>query len=641
MRVTLSDTIYYPSTRAGLLSCFLSLVLFAFCSCVNSIEEEDTEGERVEISFSSKIGKASTRVTDTAFDIGDEVGLFSVLKGESFAESRLYIDNLFLVSDGSSKLTPKKVVFFPENGEALDFFSYYPYKYDLVMDESGKIPVAVNKDQSTEAQYTASDFLVATKEGVSPTSNAVDLTYTHLFSKLKIKLVPADDETITVNELLKAKPKVVVSGFATTTEYDINTKKISEATTVADITANGQWSISSSALVGKSLIVIPQTVKGQYITLELNGKLVHCEFPESVELKSNYAYEITIPVSDNSSQMVTGIKATVSKWEDGDEGEVSDTDNTFAAVHVSALSFKDSNVYWVYDGATPVAEICKEFLYKEGVYSTQAIVVYPLESEVADLSEGIVLQLLDVEEDINGGTIKWDTTDNTFTYTEGKEAPIDVFYIDGNNNISLTATDDAKEVNVAVNTIRDLRNGTLKEYGVVKIGTQYWMRSDLQATAYSDGTALTKRTDLNSGAGYFKPSQYTIYFYNGEAVLANNLAPDGWKIPATADWDALKNYVGGHTSFLKADQWESATGGEVTEVNNASMLTVYPLGSWANGAHSLPYKMAGYWTLETDGIPENTVAFIGDSDEFKSIPTKTGTGENQYYKALSIRCIKE
>ena len=69
------------------------------------------------------------------------------------------------------------------------------------------------------------------------------------------------------------------------------------------------------------------------------------------------------------------------------------------------------------------------------------------------------------------------------------------------------------------------------------------MQKDLCATTYRNGTPLTKQVELGKGAGYFKPEKDEIYFYNGEAILAGNLAPEGWKIPNNGNWDSLRQYI--------------------------------------------------------------------------------------------------
>ena len=105
-------------------------------------------------------------------------------------------------------------------------------------------------------------------------------------------------------------------------------------------------------------------------------------------------------------------------------------------------------------------------------------------------------------------------------------------------------------MNVACYTLRDIRKGVSTEYPIVKIGAQYWMGKELHATTYRDGTPLKKQIDLGTDkAGYYKPDKYDIYFYNGEAILAGELVPEGWKIPSDADWEQLKNYTGNDAPY--------------------------------------------------------------------------------------------
>lgn len=46
----------------------------------------------------------------------------------------------------------------------------------------------MNADQATEAKYKASDFLLGKTGGVSPSSDAVDITLKHVFSCMQINV---------------------------------------------------------------------------------------------------------------------------------------------------------------------------------------------------------------------------------------------------------------------------------------------------------------------------------------------------------------------------------------------------------------------------------------------------------------------
>ena len=154
---------------------------------------------------------------------------------------------------------------------------------------------------------------------------------------------------------------------------------------------------------------------------------------------------------------------------------------------------------------------------------------------------------------------------------------------------------------------------------------------------------MTQQTKLGEGAGYFHPEETEIYFYNGDAVLAGDLTPNGWKIPTMEDWETLNEYIGGEASLLKAGTWASTSteSAEVAPVTNLTGLSIYPQGIWKKEEYSFYGQTVGYWCLDASGefIPENIILFKGESNKYELSGSIYNGAE--YYKALSIRCIKE
>ena len=200
--------------------------------------------------------------------------------------------------------------------------------------------------------------------------------------------------------------------------------------------------------------------------------------------------------------------------------------------------------------------MCKEYLISDELTSS-AVVYYPISEETGrpDLTRGTVLRLMNTPDAICGGTIVWNTEANSFTYNQGSQTSINKFYVSEDGTISLTSGSNAVSCDVVSLTIRDTRDAQPSSYPIVKIGTQYWMKEDLRATCYKDGTPLKKLEQLGIEAAYFKPEGLEYYFYNGEAVLAGELSPEGWNIPSDKDWEALKSYTGDNTSLLKTGTW--------------------------------------------------------------------------------------
>lgn len=620
-------------------------ILTLFCcttACVNQIEKETQEGN-IPITFSVKEGKISTKATKSLFDKGDKVALYAMLP-ESGIDQKRYIDNLRLTCGSNNTLIPSKDIFYPEGEDAtLDFISYYPYCEEGAPTGSSLIPISVQSNQGNKDAYSKSDFVLAKATGSASSGETVELEYQHKLTKVIITLTPGDNENI--DDMLKANPRIIAIGFYTHAQYDLKngTFNLTDES-VSDIIASGTWTKDKdNNLTGKEFIIIPQPFsKEQSIQMEWNGRIYSCPIPTPEEIKGSTQYEIKITSMQANSNVLSSMIGSIKEWESCITLENTNNNGTYAALHLSVLSFSQSNVYRIYSNNKPIAEICKEYL-SSGKLTSKAIVAYPVkEDESTDLSKGTVLQLLDTQEAINGGIICWDKEKNSFSYNTGNSAAINKIYFDKAGNISQSKPEVPINVSVVKHTIRDTKNG-LQEYPIVKIGTQYWMQENLQATYYQDGSPISLLTNLGKDAGYFKAKGYDLYFYNGEALNTKPIAPYGWKIPSLADWEKLSSYINEDASLLKSGEWQFAGNGtgDVAPVENKTMLNIYGSGMWFTDYHANMYKMAGFWSLDeaTGKVPEQTIFFLGQSNEM--VKDKTVATGYTYYKGLSIRCIKE
>lgn len=107
--------------------------------------------------------------------------------------------------------------------------------------------------------------------------------------------------------------------------------------------------------------------------------------------------------------------------------------------------------------------------------------------------------------------------------------------------------------------------------------------------------------------------------------------------------DETEKYLNGEAGLLKAasSKWEPLDLGETTASHSGlTGFNAYPVGTWVKSSHQSAYKMVGYWTMEADGtLPEQTVFLTGSDEGFVMSSTLSTRGD--YYKALSIRCVKE
>lgn len=615
-------------------------------SCSSENDSLDIQSGNIPITFSGAIsGSLYTKVTATSFETNDRIGLFATLTPNSLNEKR-YIDNLQLTcnSNGSS-FTPARTVFYPEGGGTLDLVGYHPYQKEGLQAGSTTLSVSIQSDQSTRENFSASDFLTAKKQNVESSGNDVILNFKHRFAKLKFTIIPGEGEDAA--SILEDDPSIIVTNIYSQAGYNLTDESITNLQEPTDIFTYGSWSNSGEKLTGKEIIIIPQslTQTDNSILMEWNGRVYTCLMPEQV-MKTGTQCEISITATQQGGEFLTGIAGTVSDWTTVD-GQTTDNNQENVAIHTAILSFRESDVYRIYHEGKALADVCKEYLISDELTS-RAVVYYPIseETEQPDLTRGTVLQLMDTPDAICGGTIVWNTEANSFTYNQGSQTGINKFYVSEDGTISLTSGSNAVNCNIVSLTIRDTRDTQPVSYPIVKIGTQYWMKEDLRATCYRDMTPLEKLKIVGIGAGYFKPEGLEYYFYNGEAVLANELSPQGWSLPTDKDWEALKSYTGDNTSLLKAGTWLLETDntgqeqeGDVAPVNNLTGFSVYPNGSWLSSKHNNNGRLNGYWALKEDGtgIADKIIFFTGGSNNFYlSEPFITG---KSYYKAASIRCI--
>ena len=183
----------------------------------------------------------------------------------------------------------------------------------------------------------------------------------------------------------------------------------------------------------------------------------------------------------------------------------------------------------------------------------------------------------------------------------------------------------------------DVRGETIHYYPIVKIGTQYWMRSNLEATKYINGDDIPVLSEMvEEAAGYLLNDGN--YFYTPNAVLTGNLLPIDWKVPTWEDWNLLKDYLK-NASLLKSGKWRalSSTDTTVEGVNNLSGFNALPVGMWYAKGKIADYagRYLGYWTLEDSGvIPEEVFMLMSNSDEISS-------GKTSVDKAYALRALRK
>lgn len=550
-----------------------------FLSILVACQQKDTDNSISENLFPIKINSASniqTRIADLNFEESDEIGLFVLEQSNSLTDKR-HIDNMKVKYD-NGEWKPNKLIYYPSANDLCKFIAYYPYQEAGIAASSSQITCNVQTNQSSAKNYSMSDFLVAEKSSITPSIEAVPLIFKHKMAKISIKLIPGIGYD-SVEELLNANPVVSIKGAATQATYDMNAGTFANATNLSDIVLAGSFTVKDNELVGKYAIVVPQDVAGDKIFIEATAKGKSYIFTFGTKHTITPATIDTYTLTINDTALQGTINPSIDSWENsaevsGDLNENTSTDggqepplstNTYC---IYIPDFSKSSVYKAMNGNTEIAEICREYLKTAGI-DNQAIVVYPINEGITDLSKGYVAQVLDgnggspVQGQTHGGTATWDTSTNTLSYQVGSLSATSTVYIDKDGTIGNSATEGTPSViPVSPYTINDSRDSEV--YPIVKIASQYWMGRNLHATKFTNNTSIdnaSKDDKWTESINEYKEPAYcpshipTDFLYNFIAALSNNIAPTGWDIPASADWNKMIAYINNQVSVLKGSSW--------------------------------------------------------------------------------------
>ena len=176
--------------KAKLVALSMAAVALAMAGCSND-ENEEMDNWNGEIRLSSGVA-VQTRANTQAEQIQKDETVYAwVDKAATVAAS--YINAWTLTADGNGSLTGSSQ-FYPTDDSSLDFYALHGnFASDAFTENTTAFPEAavgysVEADQSGTDSYAKSDLLYAVKKGVTRSSNAVELPFYHMLSKVEVAL---------------------------------------------------------------------------------------------------------------------------------------------------------------------------------------------------------------------------------------------------------------------------------------------------------------------------------------------------------------------------------------------------------------------------------------------------------------------
>lgn len=604
---------------------------FLIISCINSIpNDDDIEERNSPITFSASLSNDEN--TTDVFHENDALGLYVMIE-PVVLEQEYYINNTMLTYT-TNNIIPQKDIYFPESKNVCQFTSYFPYQKSAASKGSSEIAVEVQIDQTKNDDARLSDFLVATKCGVTATEEPIKLDFNHKLFCFNIQLEASNGYT--PEKLLSANPTVKIKNVYTKGSYDFINDTFTNQHTKADIIPHGTWYIKDNMLCGKSAITIPQTLPSSQtiIELQLGNKVFTCKREDDLTLNSGVYEEHTISLSTTESDIIANFSVSVNDWVHvvQKQTEAVETPNI---IDLSNLTFEKVNVYKVMHNEEQVAEIAQEYLCTDQI-KAQAIVVYPFRNGKVDLTNGLVTEVIGESQQKHGGKVSWDTANNTLEYTVGTSSPIQRIYISSEGNINTARLSESLQAELVPYILVDTRGTETIEYPIVKIGTQYWTRTIYKATKYTDGSNIEKGNTTVVSSPQYYTHENAYWFYNAAVISTGKIAPTGWRVCNDTDINLLHTYIEGNAAVLKNNNsinnsWENSTFPRTNLTGFNAVATGY-----YNNSYTGINKAASFWCVD-DTTPElaNKVFKLSSSDNQLSVSNATTN------MALTIKLVKE
>ena len=264
-----------------------------------------------------------TRATiDGGFVEGDAMGIFVVDRdddGEAvqpvLGDGRASNMKFTLGEDGT--WTGSAQLYWNPNGQAADFYGYYPFNEGL--SSVTNYDFVVNSRQETEGNsgYNACDLLWAKRENVEQTVETVTLQYKHLMAGVMVRLEMGTGFTATEwAELEKTilLRNTITSGHVNLATGEVQVSADGEPKDIVPLTHNGTWrAITYPQAVASGKTLVSVTIDGQSYALKkdvamtfLSGKM--------------HTFTITVDRSEAGGQFTfTFSDEAITPWTDDSE----------------------------------------------------------------------------------------------------------------------------------------------------------------------------------------------------------------------------------------------------------------------------------------------------------------------------------
>lgn len=230
-------------------------------ACSNESENNAQQGQ---IRLTTADMQVTTRSTSqallaTQFDNGDQIDVFikDAVDQETTQSEQVYTQPLVYTADGSGNLTTTTAQYWPPYKRSISIWGVYPKGMAGTNVESVNIEFSIKEDQSSAANYKASDLMTGTAANPVAqleTLQEIPLTFKHLLSKVNVNLSKTE-ATTDITDAMLASAEIYILSTKPTTKFTPKSYIIDKNDASGTAFTNG---IHVCTGITGSCIVVPQ-----------------------------------------------------------------------------------------------------------------------------------------------------------------------------------------------------------------------------------------------------------------------------------------------------------------------------------------------------------------------------------------------
>lgn len=328
------------------------MAVLAIAGCSKNDLDVSNAGQVIRLTSSVQT-RATSDPQATALSTNNTVGVF-VAYGDNLITNGN--NNSHTVGSEGALTTQTPMTYPTADGAKVNIYAYAPYSATFDSKHNEAVEFSIQNDQSTDANYIASDLLYASASNQAANANAVQLNFTHKLSQLKVSIVN-NSASFSLNGA-----SVYICGTKIATSLNPSSGNIGEAS--GDATDIKVATLGDVTTADAYAIIVPQTVAADTKIVKIvasDKKTYTAALSSEVAFAAGNSYTFVVTIA-NDQVSVSVSAPSITEWTDNTITGASAQKNTITASFQTPgnnASYENNTYTWT--GSTSNLMTCFEF----------------------------------------------------------------------------------------------------------------------------------------------------------------------------------------------------------------------------------------------------------------------------------------